>query len=74
MRVTQKTLYDYNELISEICCAAKDENIEFLLLLISAKTDIERAYGSQCANYTVLVTCFEDHQDEYTIVPHDYKL
>lgn len=74
MRITQKTLYDYGELVDEICNAAKDENLEFLLLLISAKTDIERAYGGQCANYSVLVTCFEDGPDEYTIVPHVYKL
>lgn len=41
MRITQKTLYDYGELLPEICQASKDENLEFLLLLIAAKTDIE---------------------------------
>ncbi|MBT9675071.1 hypothetical protein [Gemmiger formicilis] len=51
-----------------------DENLEFLLLLIAAKTDIERAYASQCNNYSVLVTCFEDEPDDYKIVPHDYQL
>ena len=50
MRITQKTLYDYGELLPEICQASKDENLEFLLLLIAAKTDIERAYASQCNN------------------------
>lgn len=44
MRITQKTLYDYGELLPEICQASMDENLEFLLLLIAAKTDIERAY------------------------------
>ena len=35
MRITQKTLYDYGELLPEICQASKDENLEFLLLLIA---------------------------------------
>lgn len=74
MRITQKTLYDYGELLPEICQASKDENLEFLLLLIAAKTDIERAYASQCNSYSVLVTCFEDEPDDYKIVPHDYQL
>ena len=74
MRITQKTLYDYGELMPEICQASKDENLEFLLLLIAAKTDIERAYASQCNNYSVLVICFEDEPDDYKIVPHDYQL
>lgn len=74
MRITQKTLYDYGELLPEICQASMDENLEFLLLLITAKADIERAYASQCNNYSVLVTCFEDEPDDYKIVPHDYQL
>lgn len=74
MRITQKTLYDYGELLPEICQASKDENLEFLLLLIAAKTDIEQAYTSQCNNYSVLVTCFEGEPDDYKIVPHDYQL
>lgn len=75
MRITQKTLYDYGELLPEICQASKDENLEFLLLLIAAKTDIEQAYASQCNNYSVLVTCYDEGQpDEYAIVPHDYTL
>lgn len=37
MRITQKTLYDYGELLPEICQASMDENLEFLLLLIAAK-------------------------------------
>lgn len=75
MRIIQKTLYDYGELLPEICQASKDENLEFLLLLIAAKTDIEQAYGCQCDNYSVLVTCYEDDQpDEYAIVSRDYTL
>ena len=75
MKITQKTLYDYGELLTEICQASKDENLEFLLLLIAAKTDIEQAYASQCNNYSVLVTCYDEGQpDEYAIVPHDYTL
>ena len=74
MRITQKTLYDYGELLPEICQASRDENLEFLLLLIAAKTDIERMYASQCNNYTVLFTCFADAPDDYKIVPHDFQL
>lgn len=74
MRITQKTLWDYDELIPEICKAAKADDIEFSLMLISAKADIERTYGSQCANYSVLVCCYENAADEYKIVPHDYQL
>ena len=70
MRITQKTLYDYGELLPEICQASRDENLEFLLLLIAAKTDIERMYASQCNNYSV----FEDAPDDYKIVPHDFQL
>ena len=74
MRVVQKVLIDYDDIVSEICCAAEDEDENYILLLICAKTDIERAYGSQCGNYSVLVTVFEDDPDEYTIVPHNYQL
>ena len=35
MRITQKTLYDYGELLPEICQASMDENLEILLLLIA---------------------------------------
>lgn len=62
MRITQKTLYDYGELLPEICQASKDENHEFLLLLIAAKTDIEQAYAGQCNNYSVLVTCYDERK------------
>ena len=74
MRVVQKNLVDYSDIVLEICDAAESGDTEYILLLISAKADIERAYGSQCANYSVLVTVFEDDPDEYTIVPHNYQL
>lgn len=74
MRVMQKGLVDYDDIVSEICYAAEDEDESYILLLISAKHDIEQTYGSQCGNYSVLVTVFETDPDEYTIVPHDYKL
>ena len=47
---------------------------ECSLMLIAAKADIERTYGQQCANYSVLVSSFEDGPQGYMIVPHDYKL
>lgn len=74
MRVIKKVLVDYDDIVSEICYAAEDEDEGYILLLISAKNDIERTYGSQCGNYSVLVTVFECDPDKYTIVPHDYKL
>ena len=43
MRITQKTIWDYDEFLTGICEAAKDDDLDFVLLLIAAKTDIERA-------------------------------
>lgn len=74
MRVIQKLIVDYDDIISEIFDAFEAEDTEYIFLLISAKTDIERTYGNQCTNYSVLVTVFEDDPDKYTIVPHDYQL
>lgn len=47
MRITQKTIWDYDEFLTGICEAAKDDDLDFVLLLIAAKTDIELAYGKQ---------------------------
>ena len=74
MRITQKTIWDYDEFLTGICEAAKDDDLDFVLLLIAAKTDIERAYCKQCVNYSALVTCYEDGLTKYTIIPHDFKL
>lgn len=74
MRVISKEIVDYDALASEICNMAVLGNMECSLMLISAKADIERTYGGQCANYSVLVSSFEDGSDGYMIVPHDYKL
>lgn len=74
MRVIAKEIVDYDALASEICNMAALGNMECGLMLIAAKADIERTYGQQCANYSVLVSSFEDSSQGYMIVPHDYKL
>ena len=74
MRITQKTIWYYDEFLTGICEAAKDDDLDFVLLLIAAKTDIERAYGKQCVNHSALVTCYEGGLTKYTIIPRDFKL
>ena len=74
MRVVAKEILDYEVLASEICNMAALGDTEYSLMLIAAKADIERTYGQQCANYSVLVSSFEDGSQGYMIVPHDYKL
>lgn len=74
MRVVEKSLVDYDVLVSQICNMAALGDIEYSMMLVSAKADIERTYGRQCNNYSVLVTSFESGPEQYTIVPHDYKL
>lgn len=74
MRVVAKEILDYEALASEICNMAALGDMECSLMLIAAKADIERTYGQQCANYSVLVSSFEGGPQGYMIVPHDYKL
>lgn len=74
MRVVKKLLVDYDDLLSEILHASDTDDLMYFILLHSAKTDIERVYGDQCSNYSVLVTGFEDGHFRSTIVPRDYQL
>ena len=74
MRVVAKEIVDYDALASEICSMAALGDTECSLMFIAAKADIERTYGQQCANYSVLVSSFEDGSQGYMIVLHDYKL
>ena len=74
MRITQKTILDYDDILTGIFEATKDDDLDFVHLLIAAKADIERAYGKQCVNYSVLVTSYEDGLTKYTIIPRDFKL
>ena len=74
MRVVNKMLVDYDALPFQIQTMASFGDIEYSVMLISARCDIERTYGNQGSNYTVLVTSFEDGSDKYTIVPRDYQL
>ena len=34
MRITQRTIWDYDEFLTGICEAAKDDDLDFVLLLI----------------------------------------
>lgn len=74
MRITQKTILDYDDILTGICEATKDDDLEFVLLLIAAKNDIERTYGKQCVNYSVLVSSYEDGLAKCTIIPRDFTL
>lgn len=60
MRITQKTIWDYDEFLTGICEAAKDDDLDFVLLLIAAMADVFTLSGTVVTEITkqpVLLFC-----------------
>ena len=74
MRVTQKSLIDYNQIDSFIQIQKFVGCKETASQLFNAKQDMTLAYGRQAANYSLLISTHEDKSITVEIVPHDYQL
>lgn len=74
MRITQKTLVDYDQIDSLIQVQKFVGGKEYATQLFNAKQDMSRIYGRQAANYSLLVSLFENKSTTVAIVPHDYQL
>lgn len=75
MRVIQKSLVDYNAIDTLIQVQRFIGSKQNATLLFDAKQSLDRCYGRQAANYSLLVSSYEDnsiHKIEF--VPHDYQL
>lgn len=75
MRVIQKSLVDYNVIDTLIQVQRFIGSKQNATLLFDAKQSLARCYGRQAANYSLLVSSYEDnsiHKIEF--VPHDYQL
>ena len=74
MRITQKTLVDYDQIDSLIQVQKFVGGKEYATQLFNAKQDMSRIYGRQASNYSLLVSLFENKSTTVAIVPHDYQL
>ena len=74
MRITQKTLIDYNQIDSVIQIQSFVGNKDYARRLLNVKQDIARVYGRMSPNYSVLATVYDDKITTVEVVPHNYKL
>lgn len=74
MRITQKTLIDYNQIDSVIQIQRFVGGKEYATMLFNAKQDITRLYGRMSPNYSVLASVYDDKTTSVEVVPHDYQL
>ena len=74
MRITQKTLIDYNQIDSVIRIQSFVGDKYYARRLLSVKQDIARVYGRMSPNYSVLATVYDDKITTVEVVPHNYKL
>lgn len=75
MRIIQKSLVDYNAIDSLIEVQRFIGRKQNATLLFDAKQSLARCYGRQAANYSLLVSSYEDGSfQKIEFVPHDYQL
>lgn len=75
MRIIQKSLVDYNAIDSLIQVQRFIGCKQNATLLFNAKQALARCYGRQAANYSLLVSSYEDNSfQKIEFVPHDYQL
>lgn len=74
MRITQKTLIDYNQIDSVIRIQSFVGDKDYARRLLNVKQDIARVYGRMSPNYSVLATVYDDKITIVEVVPHNYKL
>ena len=74
MRITQKSLIDYDQIDSFIQVQKFVGGKEYATQLFNAKQDMNRCYGRQASNYSLLASVYEDRTTTVQIVQHDYQL
>ena len=74
MRITQKSLIDYNKIDGYIQVQKFVGERNTAAQLFNMKQDMNMLFGRLAANYSLLVSVFEDKSIKVEIVPHDYKL
>lgn len=74
MRITQKSLIDYNQIDGYIQVQKFVGERNTSAQLFNMKQDMNMLFGRLAPNYSLLVSAFEDKSIKVEIVPHDYKL
>lgn len=74
MRITQKSLIDYNQIDGYIQVQKFFGERNTAAQLFNMKQDMNMLFGRLASNYSLLVSVFEDKSIKVEIVPHDYKL
>lgn len=74
MRITQKSLIDYNQIDGYIQVQKFVGVRNTAAQLFNMKQDMNMLFGRLAPNYSLLVSVFEDKSIKVEIVPHDYKL
>lgn len=74
MRITQKSLIYYNQIDGYIQVQKFVGERNTAAQLFNMKQDMNMLFGRLAANYSLLVSVFEDKSIKVEIVPHDYKL
>lgn len=74
MRITQKSLIDYNQIDGYIQVHKFVGERNTAAQLFNMKQDMNMLFGRLAPNYSLLVSVFEDKSIKVEIVPHDYKL
>lgn len=74
MRITQKSLIDYNQIDGYIQVQKFVGERNTAAQLFNMKQDMNMLFGRLAPNYSLLVSVFEDKSIKVEIVPHDYKV
>lgn len=74
MRITQKSLIDYNQIDGYIQVQKFVGERNTAAQLFNMKQGMNMLFGRLAPNYSLLVSVFEDKSIKVEIVPHDYKL
>lgn len=74
MRITQKSLIDYNQIDGYVQFQKFVGERNTAAQLFNMKQDMNMLFGRLAPNYSLLVSVFEDKSIKVEIVPHDYKL
>ena len=74
MRITQKSLIDYNQIDGYIQVQKFVGERNTAAQLFNMKQDMNMLFDRLAPNYSLLVSVFEDKSIKVEIVPHDYKL
>ena len=74
MRITQKSLIDYNHIDGYIQVQKFVGERNTSAQLFNMKQDMNMLFGRLAPNYSLLVSAFEDKSIKVEIVPYDYKL